>query len=65
MIDITPYQHKLKALEIYMKLWLNEKQRMIQWWDIYNETGILMHFTDPIPDFTEWYAKYYSHRITN
>lgn len=57
MIDITPYERKLKALELYMDMWLAEKHCIIKWWDHFNDTGIVAHRYEWLPSFEEWYKE--------
>jgi hypothetical protein len=64
MIDITPYQQKLKALSIYMDWWLSEKHCIITWWDIFNQTGNLPWRPEWLPPFDEWYEAH-KNDVTN
>lgn len=67
MIDISIYQQRLKALEVYMSIWVDEKHCILNWWDMYNETGILLDRCEWLPSFEDWYYEWFInlYKITN
>lgn len=64
MIDVSHQMNKLEALKIYMDFWLNEKHCFIRWWDVFNDTGILLHRPEWLPPFEQWYYEYGYKTIT-
>jgi len=59
MIDISIYQQRLQALDLYMSFWINEQDCIDRWLHLFNETGVIIDRCEWLPSFDDWYYEYF------
>lgn len=63
MISVGFYIWKLEMLNKYMGIRICESICMKRWWDIYNETGVLMNRVEWLPEFDDWLGEIVANHI--